>query len=60
MYGDIDKAKMTVTMTVQEYEYYNDAVIGRDYYVKMLQNANHGGSAVMTDELRTEIEEIYL
>ncbi len=28
-YGEIDKSKMTVTMSMLEYEFYRDAVIGR-------------------------------
>lgn len=58
-YGEIDKSKMTVTMSVEEYEYYSDAVEGVRHYVKMLERANKDGKAVMTEELKTAIEEIY-
>lgn len=50
---------MTVTMSLEEYEYYSDAEKGRDKYIKMFERANKDGTAVMTDELKTAIEEIY-
>lgn len=59
-YGEIDKSKMTVTMSVEDYEYYCNAVDGRNHYIKMLERANKDGEAVMTEELKLTIEEIYL
>jgi len=58
-YGDIDKSKMTVTMKVEDYEYYSDAVLGREALIRILERANKDGKAVMTEELKTTIEEIY-
>lgn len=58
-YGEIDKRKMTVTMSMEEYEYYKDRSEGFGKYVRMFERANKDGTAVMTDELRETIEEIY-
>jgi len=58
-YGDIDKSKMTVTMSIEDYEYYSDAALGREAFIKILERANKDGKAVMTEELETTIEEIY-
>jgi len=58
-YGDIDKSKMTVTMSVKDYEYYSDSALGRKALTKILERANKDGKAVMTEELKTTIEEIY-
>lgn len=59
MYGEIDKSKITVTMSLEDYEYYKDAIDGRKHYIKMLERANANGEAVMTEELKTAIEEIF-
>lgn len=56
----IDKSKITVTMNMEQYEYYSGAVCGREHFIKMLERANQDGKAVMTEELKTAIEEIYL
>lgn len=58
-YGEIDKRAMTVTMSMEEYEFYSDAAQGRDDFVRMFKRANQNGKAVMTEELKKEIEEIY-
>lgn len=58
-YGEIDKSKMTVTMSMLEYEFYRDAVIGRDSFRNMLKRANKDGKAIMTDELKQTIEDIF-
>lgn len=59
MYGEVDKSKIKVTMTMEDYEYYKDAVDGRNQYIKMLERANVNGEAVMTQELKNSIEEIF-
>jgi|GEM_PF-1661402 len=58
-YGVIDKSKMTVTMNAEDFEYYEDAVDGRERLIKILERANRNGEAVMTEELKMTIEEIY-
>lgn len=57
--SEIDKTKMTVTMNMEQYEYYAAAVSGRNHYIKMLERANQDGKAIMTEELKTAIEEIF-
>jgi hypothetical protein len=59
MHGEIDNSKITVTMSMEDYEYYKNAVDGRRHYIKMLEKANVNGEAVMTEELKTAIEEIF-
>jgi len=59
MYGEIDKTRIKVTMSLEDYEYYSHAVEGFEKCIKMLERANKDGKAVMTEELRTAIEEIY-
>jgi len=59
MYGEIDKTKITVTMSLEDYEYYSHAAEGLEEYIKMFERAYKDGKAVMTEELRTVIEEIY-
>ena len=56
---NMDKSKITVTMPIYEYEQLKSKV--DDFYslIRMLQRANQDGKAMMTDELRTKIEEIY-
>ena len=57
--SNIDKSKITVTMSMEQYEYYEHAVWFSEKYEKILERANKDGTAVMTDELRMTIEEIY-
>lgn len=57
-YGYVDKSKMTVTMSLAEYEYYASAEQRLDKFFEMLARANKDGNAVMTDELRTEIQRL--
>lgn len=57
--SEIDKTKITVTMNMEQYEYYSSAAQGRNQYIKMLERANQDGKAVMTEELKNAIEEIY-
>lgn len=57
--NEVDKTKITVTMSMEQYEYCSEAVYGRNHYVEMLERANQNGKAVMTEELKTAIEEIY-
>lgn len=56
----IDKNQITVTMNMEQFEYYTDAAYDREHYLKILERANQDGKAVMTEELKTAIEEIYL
>lgn len=53
------KTKITVTMSMEQYEFYEAAVRGRNHYIEMLERANQNGKAVMTKELEEAIEEIY-
>lgn len=55
----VDKSKITVTMSMEEYEYYARAEEGLREFVRILERANQNGTAVMTDELKETIEEIY-
>lgn len=55
----IDKSKATVTMTLEDYEYYSKAEQGLCELMKMFERANKNGTAVMTDELKKAIEEIH-
>mgnify|MGYP000981147423 CR=1 FL=1 len=54
-----DKTNMTVTMSMTDYEYYQEAVKSRDKYVKILERANVDGKAVLTEELIMAIKEIF-
>lgn len=56
---EIDKKNIKVTMNMEEYEQYENAVIGRNRLIKVLERANKNGKATMTEELKTEIEEIF-
>lgn len=53
-----DKKSITVTMDMEQYERLSEAARGRDFYLRLLERANRGGRAVMTDELREAIEGI--
>lgn len=55
----IDKSKITVTMSMEEYEHYARMEEGFREFVRILERANQNGTAVMTDELKETIEEIY-
>lgn len=60
IYRYIDKSKITVKMSMKDYEYYLNAEKSRNYYDELLKRANKDGKAVMTNELKTAIEEIYM
>lgn len=53
---DVTK-NITVTMSIDAYEYFKDAEHGRDYYIDVLNRAKQSGIAVMTDELKSVIEQ---
>ncbi len=55
----IDKSAITVTMNLKQYEHYEYTESKLNDLIKMLERANKDGVAVMTDELKTAIEEIY-
>lgn len=55
----MDRSKITVTMPIYEYEELESKADGFDSLIRMLERANQDGNAIMTDELRTKIEEIY-
>lgn len=55
----INKSKITVIMSMEEYEHYEHADWLSDHFTGILERANQNGTAVMTDELRKAIEEIY-
>ena len=57
--NNIDKSTITVAMNMEQYEYYSRAVETRNEYIKIFERANKKGKAVLTDELRTVIEDIY-
>lgn len=57
--NDIDLSTITVTMSMDQYTTYSEAKKSLNQYIEMLERANQNGKAVMTDELRTVIEEIY-
>jgi len=46
-------------MSLEDYGHYSNVVEGFEKCIKMLERANKDGKAVMTEELRTAIEEIY-
>lgn len=54
----LDKRSITVTMDMEQYERLAEAARGMDFYLRLLERANQGGRAVMTDELREAIESI--
>ena len=56
----MDKTAITVTMTLKQFEDLKDAWNRLDDLVRVLERANPDGkSAVMTDELRQRILDIY-
>lgn len=55
----ISRSNLTVTMPIYEYEQLESKADGFDCLIRMLERANQDGKAVMTDELRTKIEEIF-
>lgn len=55
----MDRSNITVTMPIYEYEQLESKADGFDLLIRMLERANQDGKAVMTDELRTKIEEIF-
>lgn len=56
---EVDRSKITVTMPIDEYEQLESKAYDFDCLIQMLKRANHDGKAVMTDELRVKIEEIF-
>lgn len=56
---EIDKKNIKVTMNMEEYEHYENAVRGRNRLIKVLERANKNGKATMTEELKAEIEGIF-
>lgn len=55
----MDRSKVMITMPIYEYEQLESKADGFDSLIRMLERANQDGKAVMTEELRTKIEEIY-
>ena len=56
----MDKTNITVTMPVTEFERLQDIEISYNKIIKMLERANPDGkSAIMTEELKVTIEEIF-
>lgn len=55
----IDRSKITVTMSMEDYNFYREAVESEVRFIKMLKRANKDGIAIMTEELKMAIEEIY-
>lgn len=55
----IDRSKITVTMSMEDYNFYTEAVESEVRFIKMLKRANKDGIAIMTEELKMAIEEIY-
>lgn len=55
----IDLSKITVTMGMDQYVRYSEALRSRNEYIEIFKRAYQDGKAVLTDELRTVIEEIY-
>lgn len=55
----MDKTNITVTMPVTEYERLKAIEKGFNEHIKIFERANVDGKAIMTDELRLKIEEIY-
>lgn len=55
----MDKTNITVTMPVTEYEHLKAVEQSFNDIVRMLEMANVNGEAVLTDELRRKIEDIY-
>lgn len=56
----MDRSNITVTMPIYEYEQLESKADGFDYLIRMLERANQDGKAVMTNELRTIIFQIYV
>ena len=55
----MDRSNIRVSMPIYEYEQLESKADGFDCLIRMLERANQDGKAVMTDELRTKIEEIF-
>lgn len=55
----MDKKYITVTMSMYDYEQLERKAYSFDRLIRMLERANQDGKAIMTDELRTKIEEIF-
>lgn len=55
----MDRSNITVTMPIYEYEQLESKADGFDCLIRMLERANKDGKAVMTDELKVKIEEIF-
>ena len=55
----MDRSKLTITMPIYEFELLESKADGFNCLIQMLERANKDGKAVMTDELRTKIEEIF-
>ena len=56
----MDKSNITVTLSLEEFEKLQNIEKAFDNIIRMIERANHRGRAVMTDELRQLIEEVYL
>lgn len=56
----MDKSKIIVTMPIWEYEQLTSKADAFNCLIRILERANQDGKAIMTDELRVKIEEIYL
>lgn len=57
--NDMDKKCITVTMSMYDYEQLESKADDFDRLIRMLERANQDGKAIMTDELKVKIEEIY-
>lgn len=56
----MDKASIMVTMSLEEFEWYQSAVKYRDNCIDMFNRAvDEKGNAVLTEELKNVIEEVY-
>lgn len=55
----MDKTSITVTMPLSEFEHLRAREQQFDRFIRMFENANVDGTAVMTEELRQTIEDIY-
>lgn len=55
-----DENNITVTMSMTDFLYYKGMQETATKLTRMLERANLDGAAVLTDELKKEIEQIYL
>lgn len=55
----MDKKCITVTMSMYDYEQLESKANDFDRLIRMLERAHQDGKAIMTDELKVKIEEIY-